>query len=223
MPNTDTNTDTGTNSEAGAIDFTIMYATHNAFRRDLARLSTRAEPGTLFTDAASAVWQNFKRQLHIHHTVEDAELWPRVLRAVADREDDLLVLQQMEAEHEQLGPLLEKVDEALAGRDMGLADGLRDLATALDDHMRHEERSALPLIQRVLTPQDWKAFRSAMARSQGPKGAAVYVPWVVDGVDEGDRRAFFAAMPAPLAVVNRLFMERSYRRKYSWPASRMRG
>ena len=58
--------------------------------------------------------------------------------------------------------------------------------------MRHEEESALPLIQEACTPKDWKAFRGAMARRQGPKGAAMYVPWILDGLGAQDQRRFLA-------------------------------
>ncbi|WP_280247776.1 hypothetical protein [Nocardia abscessus] len=53
-----------------SIDFTIMYATHDAFPRDLTRLATAA--GHADAPGIHAGWANFNRQLHVHHTVEDA-------------------------------------------------------------------------------------------------------------------------------------------------------
>ncbi|MBF6228660.1 hypothetical protein IU470_26580 [Nocardia abscessus] len=55
-----------------SIDFTIMYATHDAFRRDLTRLATAAAAGHADAPGIHAGWANFTRQLHVHHTVEDA-------------------------------------------------------------------------------------------------------------------------------------------------------
>jgi hypothetical protein len=44
----------------------------------------------------------------------------------------------------------------------------------------------------------------------------VYVPWIVDGASAADRKRFFAALPAPLKVVNRLVFEPRYRRMGLW-------
>lgn len=67
------------------IDLTVMYAAHDAFRRDLERLATAVSDGTAGSPRVRAGWDNFTRQLHIHHTAEDSDLWPRVERAAAGR------------------------------------------------------------------------------------------------------------------------------------------
>jgi iron-sulfur cluster repair protein YtfE (RIC family) len=193
-----------------------MYATHDAFRRDLDRLAAATAAGTTGTGEVRAGWANFKRQLHVHHTVEDAELWPRLHHAVRDRPRDLDLVDEMEAEHAGLDSLLNAVDDGIAEQAGDLAEHVGELSTALGDHMKHEEESALPLIQEVLTQKDWAAFRGAMARRQGPKGAAVYVPWIMDGIGAADRRRFLDAMPSPVAVINRLLWESRYRRLALW-------
>jgi len=63
---------------AAAIDFTMMYATHDVFRRDLGRLKAAATAGTAQAPGVRAGWENFKAQLLLHHSVEDTDLWPRV-------------------------------------------------------------------------------------------------------------------------------------------------
>jgi iron-sulfur cluster repair protein YtfE (RIC family) len=209
-----------TDARAETIDFTMMYVTHDALRRDLGRLTSAAAAGTARSPAVRAGWENFKAQLHVHHTVEDDDLWPRLYRAVADRPDAVTLLQEMEAEHAVLDPLLAAVDEALAGRpNQPLASRLEGLAAALDAHLTHEEERALPLIQSVLTLEDWRGFAKAMARAQGVKGAAVYVPWIVDGATAAERKRFFAALPRPVRVINRLLWEPRYRRRSLWAVS----
>jgi hypothetical protein len=200
-------------TENGVIDFTLMYATHNAFRRDLDRFAGASSADSSAPDRVA--WENFKQQLHVHHTVEDTALWPRLQRAVADRPRDLELIDQMQAEHARLDPVLAAVDQAVTRRSAALADRVHELAAVLGEHMKHEEEAALPLIQEVLTAQDWGAFRSAMARRQGPRGAATYVPWIVDGVQPADRRTYLAVFPAPVRVLNRLFWEPSYQRRRS--------
>jgi iron-sulfur cluster repair protein YtfE (RIC family) len=206
-----------TDSQQDIIDFTMMYVTHDALRRDLGRLTTAAAAGKARTATVRAGWENFKTQLHIHHTVEDDDLWPRLYRAVADQPTELALLEAMEAEHAVLDPLLSAVDEALTSRpEEPLDKRLQDLAAALDGHLKHEENSALPLIQSVLTSEDWRGFAKSMARAQGVKGAAVYVPWIVDGATTAERKRFFSALPAPVRVINRLVWEPRYRHRGLW-------
>ncbi|MBS2532906.1 hemerythrin domain-containing protein [Catenulispora sp. NF23] len=237
-------TDPGTSTagrSTGRIDFTLMYVTHDAFRRDLARLRRAAAEGRTDSVGVRLGWATFKQQLHVHHTAEDEALWPRVEAACAGRPDaaELLaaetsaaeILAAMAAEHASLDPLLEAVDAALEQRSADPADpagpaelagpadlvGLvGDLEAALGGHMKHEEDAALPLIQEVLSPDDWAAFGKTIARKQKLSGAAVYVPWVIDGADEAHQAAFFHAMPAPVKVLNRLFWGPRHRRRHPW-------
>jgi iron-sulfur cluster repair protein YtfE (RIC family) len=206
-----------TESPQQAIDFTMMYVTHNALRRDLSRFATTVAANRAATPGVCAGWQNFKAQLHIHHTVEDDDLWPRLYRAVTDRPEDHAMLNAMEAEHAVLDPMLEQVDATLANGDQALlSTHLEALNGALDGHLHHEEKSALPLIQAVLTPADWRAFGGAMRRRHGLTGAAVYVPWILDGATPADRNRFFSVLPTPVQMINRLFWEPRYRRLRLW-------
>lgn len=198
------------------IDFTAMYASHDAFRRDLARLADAVAEGRAGTPAVRAGWQNFQHQLHVHHTAEDAGLWPRVRERVAGRPRELALLDAMEDEHARIDPLLAAVDTALTDRAPELGDLVRALTATLDDHLKHEEDAALPLIQDVLTDADWGAFIGRIRETQGVRGAAVFVPWVVDGAPPAARARFLGSMPPPVRVLNRLFWEAGYRRKGLW-------
>ncbi|MCW3066799.1 MAG: Hemerythrin cation binding domain protein [Solirubrobacterales bacterium] len=204
-------------TEIQQIDFTMMYVTHDALRRDVGRFAEAVAAGRADSPAVRAGWENFRAQLHVHHTVEDDDLWPRLYRAVGGQPEQLAMLAGMEAEHAVLDPMLESVETALIGGDASpLGERVAALTVALDGHLRHEETSALPLIQAVLTPKDWKGFGAAMRRAQGLKGAGVYVPWIVDGASAADRKRFFAVLPAPLEMVNRLVFEPRYRRMGLW-------
>jgi Hemerythrin HHE cation binding domain len=52
-----------------------------------------------------AGWELFKTELHIHHTAEDQDLWPRMRTHLADRPDQLALLQAMQDEHGRIDPL----------------------------------------------------------------------------------------------------------------------
>lgn len=205
-----------TATPSGTIDFTMMYVTHDAFRRDLDRLHAAAVTGTAHTPPVLAGWANFTHQLLLHHGVEDAALWPRLADKVADRPDDRLLLADMEAEHARLDPLLAAVDAALEEPADDLAERVDELRTSLVEHLDHEEKSALPLIQEVLTPADWRVFAGRMRERQGLRGAAVYVPWITDSMPAADRQRFLAQLPPPVRVLNRRLWEPRYRRRAMW-------
>src|SRR6266700_2023809 len=200
------------------IDFTMMYVTHDAFRRDLGRLSAASAAGTAHAPGVRAGWENFKAQLLLHHSVEDTHLWPRVRHAAAGQPARLALLDEMAAEHALIDPLLAAVDEALSGSASNLAAHIAGLASALEWHLKHEEDAALPLIQSVCTPVDWRAFAGEMRRRQGVKGAAIYVPWILDGAGPDGQQRFLAALPAPVRVISRLLWEPRYRQRGLWKA-----
>jgi hypothetical protein len=195
-----------------------MHATHDAFRRDLGRFTTASAAGTADAPGVRAGWENFKTQLLLHHSVEDSDLWPRVRRAAAERPSSLALLAEMEAEHAQIDPLLAAVDAALANPAGNLAAHVTELTSALQWHLKHEEDDALPLIQSVCTPADWRAFTGEMRRRQGIKGAAIYVPWILDGAAPAGRQRLLAALPGPVRVINRLLWEPRYRQRGLWKA-----
>src|SRR5580698_1927717 len=88
--------------------FTIVYLIHEAFRRDLGRLTDAVRaPAVKAPKAAQlgAQWGYVNEQLHHHHQVEDASLWPLVRPKLAGRQDQLAVLDEMEAQHLTLEPV----------------------------------------------------------------------------------------------------------------------
>jgi hemerythrin-like domain-containing protein len=198
------------------IDFTEMYVTHDAFRRDLERLEAAASAGKAGEPKVREGWENFKAQLLVHHSVEDAALWPPITELVKYRPDALTLLKDMEAEHARLDPLLASFDEALDVGATDLLDRVKEVAAVLGQHLEHEEKEALPLIQSVWTPADWRVFGRAMARRQGVRGAAVWVPWITDGISRAEQRGFLARLPAPVRAVDRLVWAPRYRRRRLW-------
>lgn len=193
-----------------------MHAVHDAFRRDLDRLARAVAAGRAGAPTVRAGWANFTWQLLVHHSVEDADLWPRLRRAVADRPGDLALLADMEAEHARIGPLIAAVDAALAGHQLCLAERAGELASALRHHFHHEEDRAIPLMRAVLTAADLRGFKSAMARRQGLAGAATFIPWVTDEMPAAGRRRLLALMPAPARLANWLLWDRRYRKRKLW-------
>ena len=116
------------------LDMTMMYAVHDALRRDL-------EPVAQMT-ARSEGWDFFERFLQAHHVAEDDALWPVVREGVAGRTEDLAILDDMAAEHAALGPLLEAINDALDRGESapGARADLAVLSVDLDAFLAADER-----------------------------------------------------------------------------------
>ena len=169
----------------GQVDFTFMYAAHDAFRRDLRRLAGAVETRRTAEPAVRAGWATFKNQLHVHHTAEDDLLWP-ALRAKVTQPGDVAVLDAMHAEHARLDPLLDGVDASLAATDSAaLVENTGMLAETLAAHMEHEEDQALPLIEAHLGPPAGR--RSG--RRQGRVRACAAAPSCSPGCSTAPRPA----------------------------------
>lgn len=201
---------------AGKVDFTFMYAAHDAFSRDLRRLAAAVEEGRTADPAVRAGWATFRNQLHVHHTAEDRWLWP-ALRDKVTQPGEVSVLDAMEAEHRRIDPLLSRVDASLTATGLaGLADNASALASVLAAHMEHEEDHALPLVEARLGPAGWAAFGKAAGKSEGLKGAAELFPWMLDGATADTSKRLLGMLPPPARLLYRTLWRPGYARTPRW-------
>jgi hemerythrin-like domain-containing protein len=185
------------------LDMTMMYAVHDALRRELVQISRTAhrmndDPRRLLRSALG--WEMFKKFLHIHHTAEDVSVWPAMRAALANHPDQLAVVDAMEAEHAKIDPLLAAIDTAALDRDYGhqrFGDLADTLVTELTLHLAHEESDALELIDATLTPAQWKLF-SDDHRARVGDNARQYLPWLLDNADTDLAAVILSKMPAQL-------------------------
>jgi hypothetical protein len=189
-------------------DMTMMYAVHDALRRELGRIARIAgrpgdDPRPVLRAAAG--WELFKRYLHVHHAAEDETVWPVMEPLLAGRPDDLALVAAMESEHAAIDPLLSAIDAALADRDYGTQrlGGLVDaLVTGLSAHLRHEEDEALALIDVTLTEQQVQRLGQRQAELIGAD-ASRYLPWLLDGVPPDLAAAVLSRVPGPARAAYR--------------------
>jgi hemerythrin-like domain-containing protein len=204
------------------LDMTMMYAMHDAVRRDLERITriterTDDDPRRLL--AAAVGWQLFTSYLVVHHTAEDTHVWPVMRRALADRPDDLALLDAMEAEHGVIDPLLADIEVALADRAAGaerLAERVDTLRGLLGGHLAHEERDALELIDATLTDAQWAVFGQDHGRRVGADRVR-YLPWILDGASPDRTAAVLTGLPAPLRDAYRNDWQPAYAGLPLWP------
>lgn len=203
------------------LDFLMMYAAHDAFRRDAARLVAAApddaQGRTGDLDAFRPGWQAFRTYLTIHHTAEDTHLWPPVRARLGDDPEGIALLEEMEAEHVVLDPLMESVEAQLAAGDTGrLRATVAALAQVLSDHLEHEESAGLPLLDAVLGEAEWNTFGQAQRRAIGVRGGAHFFPWVLEGASPAVERRVLALVPPPVRFLYRWRWRPAYRKNSPW-------
>jgi hemerythrin-like domain-containing protein len=162
-----------TTSTPNTLGFRIAHRTMRGEARRLAREVTEIAAGRRPCDPARARAVNgfvlpLCDTVHHHHSVEDEALWPVIRRAAGADAD----LSDLTDDHAQLDPVLERVRAAAAAftgpaATAGpLAAELTTLADLLDEHIEEEERIIFPLIERYVTPDQWKAVEK-QAREGG--------------------------------------------------------
>jgi hemerythrin-like domain-containing protein len=212
---------------AGDADLTIMLAAHAALRRDLALLAQAAAfadlPDPVRRASVQAGWELFKRQLHLHHTAEDAIVWPALRQRLTRSEHAQSVLDAMEAEHQQIDPLLAAVDDAFGRAGDGhqadvraLGDAADALATSLTGHLAHEERDGLPLIGLALTSAEWRGVGFAIVRKNGLSAGGEMFAWLADGADPDQAAAAIGTLPPPARLAYRAIWKPRYARTPRW-------
>jgi len=211
--------------------FTIVYLIHEAFRRDIHRLSVAVRSPQLDSAGRGRLgtrWDFIKDQLHHHHRVEDEALWPLVRPKLAGREDQLAVLDAMEAQHVELEPRCLAVDEGFAsflarpGEPAGveLAGRLDSLLTLLGAHLDDEESRCFPVIDEALSADEFESFGKATAKAVGMRGSARFFPWIFEGADPVERQAVLNMPPPPVRILCQYVWEPRYVRQVAglWPA-----
>ena len=203
------------------LDMSMMFAMHDALRRDLERVGRIA--GRLDDDPAkrlraAAGWELFKRFLVNHHESEDEALWPALRAAVAARPDQAALVDALEAEHAVIDPLLAAIDAAAADPDGGHErfGGLVDeLIIELSAHLTHEEKDGLPLIDIAVTEEQWQHFNFVNAERNRPD-AAMFMPWLFDGADPQRLDALLGKFPPQMLTVFREQWAPAYAARDLW-------
>jgi iron-sulfur cluster repair protein YtfE (RIC family) len=201
----------------GEADLTIMLAAHDALRRDLTRLARAAASDPARRDAVMTGWETFKRQLHLHHTAEDAIIWPTLRERLSRSQNAQSVLDSMEEEHTRIDPLLAALDHAFAHPEDGRIGDVTDaLASEILAHLTHEERDALPLIGVALTASEWRSAGFKIARKNGLSAGGEMFAWLNDGAAPGQATAVLKTLPPPVRLAYRAIWHPRYTRTPRW-------
>jgi hypothetical protein len=198
-------------------DVGFMRALHAALRRDLSRLqdvAAKLDRSAGVPPTVLAGWDAFRAQLENHHAAEDDDLWP-VLRQELSDPGELASVGAMVAEHGHIPPALASVDAALRGGG-DLAEPVEVLSTVVLDHLAHEEREVLPLLEQHLTRAQWRAFLQKERSRRSPRERPEFLAWILDDAGEQDAAAVLAEMPPPARLVYRRALKPRYEAQHRW-------
>lgn len=134
----------------------------------------------------------------LHHPKEDAHLFARL---AARSEEARALIDDLKSEHVAGARLIRELERAFLFFEEGWPAGASEFLAAAGDyaafhwaHLRKEEEKLLPLAERHLTAEDWKAIDAAFAANTDP----------VAGMHERDFEKLFSRIaclaPAPVGL-----------------------
>ena len=137
----------------------------------------------------------------LHHPKEDEYLFARLLARAPDAR---VLVEGLQAEHEEGARLIRELERALLFFEEGWPVGAREFQQAVDayaefhwKHMRKEEQELLPLAERHLLPEDWRSIDAAFTANRDP----------IAGLQERDFEKLFARIvslaPDPVGLGER--------------------
>jgi hemerythrin-like domain-containing protein len=169
--------------------------------KELARMAHDATARPPFQVLRSIVRYIDEYPEQLHHPKEDEYLFARL---VARAPDTRLLVEALQAEHQEGARLIRELERALLFMEEGWPTGGREFRKAVDTyaefhwkHMRKEEHELLPLAERHLLPEDWKAIDAAFAANRDP----------IAGLQERDFERLFTRIvnlaPQPVGLGDR--------------------
>ena len=133
----------------------------------------------------------------VHHPKEERKLFPILRRKSAEA---ARLLDRLELDHSRGGSAIRTLEQAFVRWEEGGAPYFADFAKRVAEfaefyrqHLRAEESELMPLAQRVLSAEDWKAIDESFAEGEDPLAA--------EGEERDLQRLFThvaAITPAPL-------------------------
>jgi hypothetical protein len=107
------------------------------------------------------------------------------------------------------------VDAALRGGGE-LTAPVELLSAVVLDHLAHEEREVLPLIEQHLTRAQRRAFLHKERSRLSPRERPEFLTWILDDAGEQDAAAVLTEMPPPARLVYRRVLRPRYDAQHRW-------
>lgn len=166
--------------------------------KELARMAQDAKVRPRFQVLRSMLRYMDEYPERLHHPKENDHLFSRL---VAREPGARLLVEELQAEHKEGARLIRDLERSLLFFEEGWPAGAREFQQTVDayadfhwKHMRKEEQQLMPLAERALTAEDWKAINAAFSENRDP----------VAGLQERDFEQLFSRIanlaPAPVGL-----------------------
>ncbi|MFD1811934.1 hemerythrin domain-containing protein [Rhodococcus gannanensis] len=201
-----------------------MVVVHRAFRREF-RLAPDLIRGVPAGDAAraSVVAGHLRlvlNGLEMHHTGEDAILWPLLLERAAPSTG---LVETMQAQHLRIEAYVARIVPSLDSWErqptpdtgVALAALVEEFTSALIEHLDLEEREILPLVLRHLTAAEWDTVGDHGIDMMSKKELPLLFGAVLEDCDDAERRLMLRKLPGHVRLLLRTLGARNYRRYVS--------
>lgn len=198
-------------------DNRLYLVVHQALRRILGRFvnaTERRDPQTLAPLLVDR-WGTFVRLLHHHHEGEDEKFFPAIASASPQSKP---LIAKLEAEHQELVPLLDQADAAVARlAQQPSAESLRavhDAIKAVKDmlvpHLDIEDAELLPIAASSVDYDEWERLGEEALKSLPKKD----LPIAAGALDEQAQAVPESERPPPPPLPIRVLLALSWRRRY---------
>jgi hypothetical protein len=202
-------------------DVRDMYVVHRVFRREFAQIPRLVRTVTPGDTARAGVIARHARLilggLDMHHTGEDALLWPKLLERAAPSAD---LIHRMEVQHHRVEELIAQLNQALPRWEAEARPAVTEevastfdaLRFALLEHLDEEERHILPLAERHISPQEWAGLgEHGMAKVKKSELPILFGAMLEEATPD-ERRMMLGIVPPPVRLLVRTVFAWQYRR-----------
>jgi hypothetical protein len=159
--------------------------------------------------------------LHVHHRTEDDYFWDRMTeRAPACGLHVALMRRQHGAVSDRLDVIDGLIDQWSPRADAAtaalLAAELDEVDRLLAEHLADEERDAFPVLDAILSDEEWDDIHRHARRHKPPLPIFVLLGLMIDSVPAAERDEWFATqLPAPIRAAYLIAGRRQYERAMS--------
>jgi iron-sulfur cluster repair protein YtfE (RIC family) len=209
------------NSTPQLTDVRDMVVVHKVFRREFALIPGLVRAVAPGDTRRAAVVAGHARMilmgLDLHHTGEDALLWPKLLERDAPDSD---LIHRMEAQHHRVEELIAELEPALdrweteARPAVGVevASTFDELRVALLEHLDDEEEHILPIAARCVTQEEWNALGEHGLGQVDKSQLPIMFGAILEDATPEERTMMLSLVPPPVRLLMRTVFAWQYRR-----------
>ena len=214
-------TDTTNTAPQQLTDVRDMVVVHRVFRREFAlipRLVRQVAPGDIRRAAVVAGHARLVLGgLDMHHTGEDALLWPKLLDRDPPHTD---LIHRMEAQHHRVEELIADLTAALPRWEAEARPAVSEevastfdaLRVALLEHLDDEEEHILPIAARCVTQEEWNGLgEHGLAKADKSQLPILFGAMLEEATPE-ERTMMLTLVPPPVRLLVRTVFAWQYRR-----------